>query len=552
MRRRLPDVLYVAVVACFCLFSCQSDLESESRPNFILIMTDELELADIGAYGGSWPTPNIDALAKEGIQLMRAYCPASMCTPARYSLLTGQYPGRCKDTSFLRSNPTDQPYNIAWNTWITQAESTLPEQLQDAGYFTGISGKWHLGALAPDVSLPELGAEANLDAPEVDQKLELLQSIYAAHIRKTGGFDMAESIVWSNFDNHPVHALRFHNFPWITRGAVRFLEAAAVKEQPFFLYLTPTAIHGPNHVADLEKDKTYTPEGRQPDVLEYQMDEVSLKENLVELSLGRSHRYVGIRQIDYQLGLVRSRLAQLGLSDNTYIIFLADHNIEPGKATPYEKGTHIPMIIAGPAIQGGGQSFSLVSSVDIFPTILNLAGINADTQFADGVSMKPVLEAPESQTRSVVYAEAGYTRSISDGRYKYIALRYPQPLIKDMQSGALGHAPSFVRTWPQAHSAIAMHGFPHYFDQDQFYDLQEDPYEQENIYGSVPDRQQALKAALQQQLKTFRHQFDLTPDTFLQSNAYRRLTEVNRAYDLGNIPWLRRDHDFLTWPPVSR
>ena len=87
---------------------------------------------------------------------------------------------------------------------------------------------------------------------------------------------------------------------------------------------------------------------------------------------------------------------------------------------------------------------------------------------------------------------------------------------------------------------------------EELYDLHEDPYEQANLYDSIPARQQALKAELMQHLQTFRHEFDLTPDTFLQSNAYRRLTEVNRAYDLGNIPWLRRDHDFLKWPPVSR
>ena len=146
------------------LVSCSSPSQQEEelpidRPNIVIMFTDELEMNDIGAYGGDIPTPNIDKLASQGLRFTRAYTPSSMCTPARFAFLTGKYPGRCTAPTFLKSNPIDQPYSIAWNTWITQDLMTLPRLLSQNGYITGMAGKWHVGHMGDKV-LPEL----NLDA----------------------------------------------------------------------------------------------------------------------------------------------------------------------------------------------------------------------------------------------------------------------------------------------------------------------------------------------------------------------------------------------------
>ncbi len=100
--------------------------------------------------------------------------------------------------------------------------------------------------------------------------------------------------------------------------------------------------------------------------------------------------------------------------------------------------------------------------------------------------------------RDLIFAENGYTRSVSDGTYKYIALRYPETLIKKMEAGEIEYVPSYVKAWPQAHSAIAINGFPCYFDQDQVYNLIDDPYEQENLYVTMRDSEEVkvLVAAL--------------------------------------------------------
>ena len=136
-------VLLVTAVTVFTLTSCGPDAEKKENseiPNFIVIYTDEMQFSDLGCYGGDIPTPNIDRLASEGILFSNAYTTASMCTPSRYSILTGQFPGRCSAPSFAKENPANQPYNIAWNTWITAEKKTLPRVLSENGFVTGMAG----------------------------------------------------------------------------------------------------------------------------------------------------------------------------------------------------------------------------------------------------------------------------------------------------------------------------------------------------------------------------------------------------------------------------
>jgi arylsulfatase A-like enzyme len=529
--------------------------ETDSPLNFVVIFTDEMQFSDLGCYGGKIPTPNIDALADEGILFLNAYTPASMCTPSRYAVLTGQFPGRCSAPSFATENPTNEPYNIAWNSWITADKKTLPRVLSENGYVTGMAGKWHIGKVPEGTILPEFLPNEDLASPATNKKLKHQQSVYQGLVESLGGFDDARSVVWENYDGHDLKALSFHNFPWMAQGALSFLEEQKENKKPFFLYFAPTAVHGPNHVADLDRDMTYTPGGQDSSVLEYMMDITSLKEELAGSEPKTRHRYAGVSQTDYVVGLIREKLVELGLADNTVIMYMADHNVEPGKATSFEKGIHIPMIVSWPGETSGVISSAMVSNTDLYPTILEASGIELPVEYMiDGADMMPIIEDPTASTRDFIFAENGYTRSVSDGTYKYIALRFPSGLVKRMKSGKLDHVPSYVKAWPQAHSAIAMNGFPCYFDQDQLYNLKEDPYEQSNLYDAKVDSEELkiLKAALKSHLESFEHSFDLSPVPFLETEEYRKLALVNMSFDLLSIPWLSRDHGFITWPPESK
>ncbi len=99
-----------------------------------------------------------------------------------------------------------------------------------------------------------------------------IRNWFLQRVRHDAGFDVANSVMYGNFDGFPVKALRYHNFPWFTKGAIDFIEESADRKQPFFLYLTPTSLHGPHHAEGLERDYNYTTEGVVEGVSDYNLD----------------------------------------------------------------------------------------------------------------------------------------------------------------------------------------------------------------------------------------------------------------------------------------
>jgi arylsulfatase A-like enzyme len=525
----------------------------DERPNILIFFSDELAPEYIGAYGGEIPTPHLDNLAREGIRFDRAYVAASMCTPSRFSLLTGKYPGRCGHPDFLESYPDDRPYVIAWNTFLDGNLPTLPGILSENGYFTGMAGKWHIGKLPEEKTVPEFPAGISLDDPEVEKQLKEYQETVKSEVKRIAGFDFASSVLWGNFDGFPFEGLRYHNFPWITFGAIRFLEEAKNQGKPFFLYVASTAVHGPGHAETFNQDLSYTLEGRIEEVKNYALPADSMKIQLQTLPGPMRHRYAGMACLDNHFYQVMKKLKELELDRNTVVIFMADHNVEPGKATCYEKGIHVPFMMQWSGhFENVTGSENLVSSVDLLPTILEMAEIPLpeETVF-DGISVVPALENPDISTRTHIYAESGLARSVNDGRWKYIAFRYPGSRIREMRSGEIDYAPNQLNLERQAHSSIAMEHYPYYFDADQLYDLKNDPYEQVNLaYKSdYADKLQEMQNLLQGHLITFGHDYPFGDTTFMRSDDYRILVEKSLSIGTDYIPWLPRDHGRIVWPP---
>jgi arylsulfatase A-like enzyme len=228
-------------------------------------MPDDTDFVWLSCYGGRTPTPAIDRLAAEGARFDQMYCSASACTPSRYTYLTGQYAGHCTDPHFLAQNPPDEPYNLAWNVVLNGDIPSLGHVLRANGYRTGIAGKWVSGDPSARWTCPSSPPDADLDDPAVDAQLRAYQAALAAEVRTTGGFDVAASIVVSNGEEFPIKALREHHLEWITKGALDFLDGCDCA-QPFFLYVTPTAFHGPAHDKSYERDLRYTQGGKQDDL----------------------------------------------------------------------------------------------------------------------------------------------------------------------------------------------------------------------------------------------------------------------------------------------
>ena len=526
-----------------------SQLTSRRPPNIICFMADDMAPEYLGCYGGDIPTPNIDHLAQSGTRFDAAYCSASVCTPSRFSLLTGQYANRCDHPVFMTHNPVSDPACITWNTYLHANSDTIPRRLSQAGYQTGFAGKWHTSPAQHTMELPPLNPDDDPEDPTVDRFLQDHQRALIQAVKSTGGFQNAASVLWENWEQAPLKALRVHNMEWITHGALNLLDQFS-SDQPFFLYVGATGIHGPDHSAILSQDMRLTPEGRFAEPFAGSLPRDSIVARLESAGLDAYHRTIGMVQVDDMVGALYDRLTAQDRVSNTIFIFLADHNTEPAKSTCYEKGVHAPLIIRdGRREIGGTSNQNRVQNVDISAYILAQAGVKTNSMLLDGSSAAVAASATQKElNRRLLYFENGYTRGISDGQYKYIAFRYPQHLLEQMKSGAMTEAVNHLNMPDQHQPAIAMRYYPGYFDVDQLYDLNQDPYEQDNRSSDPAYKQEMLR--LQDELRrlvaNFRHPFDLKDTHFQMSAQYRQLVAFSRARGTGHIPWWRDD---FRWPP---
>lgn len=563
------NTLFIATFFFFVLGGCnesrkpdESSGQLPETPNILLIMADDVAFEHWGCYGGDLPTPNIDRLAKEGMRFHQAYATAATCTPSRYSILTGEYPGRCRHDEFLSENPVSSPYRIAWNTPITENNTTLHEVLNQAGYFTGYVGKFHVGALdfdnaAHNPDIPKIRADIDVNTHEADSLLGVYQEAIARKVKKLTGADFSEAIQWENPEEIPVKAVREHNLEYQAWGARKFFKTVP-DDQPFFLSLNSTALHGPNHYRSLKKDPVYTNQGRVEALRSIMPPRQSVLDRLDSLGIPygkdakehENHYNAGILYLDDQIGAVMDMLESTGLDKNTLVILTADHNVEPGKGTIYEKGVNTPFIAWWPGVvEKGSESNDRIHFIDFLPTFAELSDVELNKkQKGDGKSFVTVLTDPSKQEDDrMLYFEKGYFRGVSDGEFKYISLRFPGAVLDSLKNGVaktinhMGISPSFF-------ASIAMKHHPAYFNADQLYDLTSDPYEQNNL-ADDPDYAPKLKEmrdSLQQVLSSFRHPYDLGNTGFMDESYYIEATQEAREVGTGWIKWWNRE---MNYPP---
>jgi arylsulfatase A-like enzyme len=470
-------------------FTPGSITSSEKQPNIILFYLDDLDEDELAVTQGNVLTPHIDCLANGGIQFDRAYVTSPVCTPSRYSLLTGQFASRCR---FLQQRfENSKRANITWNTKLLPGDMTIANILQRNGYTTGMVGKWHLGKNPEQYEQFELPKKAHLNDPNVISILENAYNEMRQDVRDNYGFDYVESFYAENIDG--MHKswgmpkeLNFHNTEWITQGALNFIEKS--KDQPFFLYFATTLPHSPNLLKALKANSRVTPAGmldRKPQV---QPSRASVFQRVREAGL--PEEAAPFTWLDDSIGAVIAKLSELGLGDNTAIFFLSDHQSK-GKFTLYEAGAKVPCFLNWKGkVQSGSHSNKLVANIDVAPTILDISNIQSPANITiDGQSWLPILNASESQWRDSLLMEIGYARGIVTNDWKYISVRYPKDI--QLEINAKGHQ---VLGWDGAEGVrySVDKNFPGYFDNDQLYNLESDPDEQKNLAKS-PDYKDLLK-----------------------------------------------------------
>lgn len=349
------SIRHALVVATLLLFSLGRVLwAAPEKPNVVFILIDDLGYYDLGCYGATEAkTPRIDRLAKEGVRFTDYYAAAPICSPSRAGILTGCYPRRVGNATWVHRADSA--------TGIHPDEVTLAELFKADGYATACIGKWHLGFHEPFLPRQQgfdhyFGLLHNLDDVEI------------VYFKDKGGVPLLRNGEVIQRPADPSELTRRY-----TDEALAFIEEH--REEPFFLYLPHTMLHNPLGVS--ERFKGTSEWGDYGDA---------------------------IQELDHHTGRLLDHLEKLGLHDNTVVVFASDNGRGPGrhagqpirgtKLTTYEGGIRIAGMIWGPGlgVRQGHVSDALVHAMDWYPTLATLAGIQVQAKPArDGRDLTHLL-----------------------------------------------------------------------------------------------------------------------------------------------------------------
>ncbi|KIC89914.1 arylsulfatase [Flavihumibacter sp. ZG627] len=471
------------------------------KPNIVFIYVDDLGYGDLGCYGATKiKTPNLDRLATNGIRFTNGHSTSATCTPSRYALMTGEFPWRKKGTGIL---PGDAALIIP------PGKTTLPSLFQKAGYKTGIVGKWHLGLgtsleknwngeLKPGPN--EVGFDYSFIFPATADRVPTV-FVENHHVVALDSSDPIQVNYQQKVGNDPTgkehpELLKMKSSPdhghnnTIVNGIGRigfmsggnkarwtdeempltFLEKAKEfmdENQPFFLYYALTEPHVPRMPSTMFKGKS-----------------------------GLGYRGDAILQLDWTVGEIVKELEQLGISNNTIIIFTSDNGpvlddgyedeavtkanghkpaglLRGGKYSAFEGGTRVPFIISWPGTIKPQVSDALVCQIDIIHSFSSFLKQPLSLQEApDSYNLINTLLGKSPSGRDVLVLQGG-ALSIIRNDWKYIEPSNGTPYnnLTDIETGN--------------------HSLP------QLYDLKNDIGEKNNLAEAYPQKVKELSALLQ-------------------------------------------------------
>ncbi len=428
-----------ALLGVLSLVPGMVDAAPRQWPNIVLIIADDLAWDDCGAYGNKKiKTPNIDRLAREGMRFDRAFVTASSCSPSRASLITGRYP-----------HNTDAE-ELHWP--LPARQVTFVEELKASGYWTAAAGKWHLGSAVRDRF--DVVSEADPSGFQLPVGKDARQRMTA------GGSGVAQS----GCDQ------------WVPVLRDR------PRDRPFFLWL-----------ASLDPHRDYQP-GAIPEP--HRPEEVIVPPYLPDVPEVRKDLalyYDEIGRLDHYIGEVLAELDRQGVAGETLVLFLSDNGrpFPRCKTTLYDSGIRTPFLIRGPGhIRPGSRCGSLISTIDIAPTVLRLAGIEPGPTF-QGKDLSPLLKDPAAKVREFVFAERNWHDYTAHGRagrserFKYIRnddrdmpLTPPADAVRSPSLQAMRRLRDAGKLTP-AQRACFVSPRP----AEELYDLDADPDELVNLVG---------------------------------------------------------------------
>lgn len=446
---------FLSLVLLAGLLSLPAGLRGQ--PNVVFILADDLGWSDPGCFGNPiTETPHLDRLAAEGMQFTNAYAPAPICSPSRAAILTGRSPARLHFEFVTKEDGSKPPAGTlleqpAFPRDLPLDEVTLAEAT-GSSYATGFFGKWHL-------------TQENDRYLGWGEKFGPLQQ----------GFDAGSETRGSHpYDYSEAEKQRFGNYREgeyprddLTEAAIRFLESN--KNRPFLLYYSMYYVHTPVQTRCRWLYDKY---------------EALLGPGSSEK---RIHYAAFTETLDAYLGRLMNVLDELGLAENTVVIFMSDNGGHPSytdnaplngsKWNLYEGGVRVPMIVRWPEVVRPGSVCDIpVTGMDIFPTVCALAGVKPDPSAAlDGVDIVPLLKDPSG---------AGWQRRMLSWHFPY-------------------YHPAFVDTKPQSSIRVGHYKLIYFYEDErmELYDLSKDPGETRDLSTTMPDEAVQMKRMLFNELK---------------------------------------------------
>ncbi|MDR2116753.1 MAG: sulfatase [Planctomycetaceae bacterium] len=399
-------LFFVVVFFSFYIIFPLKAAGENTKPNIVFILADDLGVMDIGAFNPNtfYETPNIDRLAAEGMKFTTAYAACCVCSPTRYSIMTGRYPVRSGITNFLAGKRSERFEPAALDLFMPLEETTLGEAFHEAGYKTALLGKWHLGN--PKDYGPQfqgfdvVSGDIRYIAPSVTN----LTLPNLPPINKKTSATVIETRTTQ-----------------ITDDALLVLDAFkdSPKDSPFLLYLSFYQVHVPlgtseEYVAPY-RDKKQKLNLQNDEARDFTEEEqVHLSDQPRKTRCRQNHEiYAGmISHTDACVGRVLAKLKELGLDENTVVVFMSDNGglataeglptsnlpFRTGKGWNYEGGIREPLIVRwSKTIQAGSVCNVPVISTDFYPTLLDLAKLPLKPeQHLDGISFASLLKGEKT------------------------------------------------------------------------------------------------------------------------------------------------------------
>jgi arylsulfatase A len=498
----MNKILFLLLTTCLIVSCASTKSEKKQKPNIVIIYIDDLGYGDVSCYGATAvQTPNVDALAKNGIRFTDGHCSASTCTPSRFALLTGSYAFR-NNAAIL---PGDAPM------LISPSKATLASVLKNAGYTTGVVGKWHLGLgdgkpnwnteIKPGPA--QIGFDYSFLIPATPDRVP---TVYIENQRVVN-FNSNDSISVSYSEN-------------ISKDATGLAHPEMLKMQADSQH-SGTIVNGISRIGFMKgghqaywKDEEFatvlnnkasefiTQHRQKPFFLYYSMPSIHVPRAPNARFVGATKmgaRGDAIVEMDWMVGKVMETLKKLEIEDNTLVIFSSDNGpvlddgytdnaatlignhaasgiYKGGKYSAYEGGTRVPMIVYWPNVVKPDESNALISHVDLLASLAKLVGedINDNNATIDSENMLPVLLGRSKEGRKLMIEEA-FTTSLRSGNWKYIA-----PFK--------GKTPDWLKNKVVATGLQAT---------AQLYNLEDDPKENHNLVEQYPDIVKKMATQLQ-------------------------------------------------------